>query len=92
MEHALALGPCKGPDRIGEGGEVDAPTGFCRLDAERDRKMAFAGARRAREAERLTAIDEAELTLSGRTWISRTRRRVVSGTLHGSPPTRTMPS
>jgi hypothetical protein len=61
VEHALALGLCEGPDQIGEGGEVDAPAGFYRLDAERDRKMAFAGARRAEEVERLTAIDEAEL-------------------------------
>ena len=49
------------PTRSAKRAEVDAAAGLDRLDAERDREVALAGAGRAEEVDDLVAVDEVEL-------------------------------
>ena len=58
---ALALRLGERADEVGQGDEVDAAAGLDRLDAERDREVALAGAGRAEQVDHLVAVDEVEL-------------------------------
>ena len=58
---ALALGLGERGDEVGKGDEVDAAPGLDRLDPERDRKVALAGAGRPEQVDHLTAVDEVDL-------------------------------
>src|SRR5271165_4458160 len=58
---ALAVGAGEIVDDVGERGEVDAAAGAHRLDPERHRQVAFAGAGLADQVHNLVAVDEVEL-------------------------------
>lgn len=59
-ELSLPLSGCQRGNDVGEGGEVDAPSGLDRLDRERGGQMALAGAGRTEEVHHFGAVDEGE--------------------------------